>query len=80
MKKSFLVMAMVGLMLWFPLLADAGQKEDKWGKKGPHRSLQRQIDDLQVQIDTIEQGAQGPQGEQGDKVTRAMLVLKAFRD
>jgi cysteine-rich repeat protein len=71
MKKSLLVMAMVGLMLWFPLLADAAPKKGKKDKKkgGIHGNLQQQIDGLKVQIDNIEQttGEQGPKGDKGDQ-------------
>lgn len=57
-------MGMVGLMLWFPLLADA-----KGGKKdGKHdKSIQKAIKNLQKQIDKIQSSTQGPQGPQGEQ-------------
>lgn len=66
MKKSLLTIAMVGLILWFPLLADAGSSDGKVPGK-PFEYLQQQVDGLQNQIDTIEltPGPPGPQGEVG---------------
>ena len=64
MKKSLLIMAMVGLIIWFPLLADAGagKKHGKQDKafKNAIKKLQQQIDKIQLTL-----GPPGPQGEQG---------------
>jgi hypothetical protein len=69
---------MVGLILWFPLLADAkggkkDGKQDKAFKKGI-KNLQQQIDNIQLtpgpkgdQGDKGDQGIQGIQGLKGDK-------------
>jgi hypothetical protein len=75
MKKSLLIIAMIGLMLCFPLSAGA-KKEKK--PKVPKHGIPQQINDLQEQINTIEltpgpvgadgaTGAQGPKGDTGDQ-------------
>lgn len=62
MKKALLIMAMVGLVLWFPLLADAkgGKKDGKQDK-----TFQKAIKNLQKQIDKIKL-TPGPQGADGE--------------
>jgi hypothetical protein len=74
MKKSLLIMAMVGLMIWFPLLADAkgGKDEAKQVKvlQKEIKNLQKEIKNLEKQIDKIQlspgdQGEPGPQGPAG---------------
>lgn len=64
MKKSVLIIAMIGLILCFPLLADAGAGK-KDGKQ--MKSLQKNIKNLQKLIDKIQLtlGATGPKGIQG---------------
>lgn len=66
MRKSVVIMVMVGLMLWFPMLAEAKGKKGKTPKKPPH-GLPQQISDLQQQINDIEliPGPEGPQGPAG---------------
>lgn len=61
MKKSLLIIGMIGLMLCFPL--SAGAKKGKNPKVHKH-GIPQQINDLQEQINTIEL-TPGPQGEQG---------------
>ena len=71
MRKLVVIMAMVGLMLWFPLLADAkgGKKDGKQDKafQKDITKLQKEIKNLQEQIDKIQltQGPPGPQGVAG---------------
>ncbi|MCJ7541327.1 MAG: DUF1566 domain-containing protein [Desulfobacterales bacterium] len=57
MKKSLFTMAIVGLILWFPLLANA---EDGKVSGKPFEYLQQKIDSIK-----LIPGAQGPQGIQG---------------
>jgi hypothetical protein len=75
MKKSLLVLAMVGLMLWFPLLADAkggkkDGKQDKAFKKGI-KNLQKQIDNIQL--------TPGPKGDKGDKGDQGIQGIQGLK-
>ncbi len=78
MKKSLIIMAMVGLMVWFPLVAEA--KKDRHKKHGPHghhahwvKDLKQDIDGLQQQInEIIENGGTG--GDLGDLPERIEAI------
>jgi hypothetical protein len=72
MKKSFLIISMIGLMLCFPLSAGA-KKEKK--PKVPKHGISQQINDLQQQIDNI-QLTPGPAGLTGP----AGVVLRNHLD
>jgi hypothetical protein len=80
-KKTLLITAMVGLMLWSPLVAEAKKKKGKCDRHHRHHGqcveyLQQQIDDLQQDIDLILSGGTG--GEPGDLTEKRIEAIESY--